>query len=85
VKRVTIHVGKLVLHGLPEGRRREIGAAVERELARLALAPEGALQSLPDGAFQGQQAPSAVAREVGDRLGRALGREIDGQGGRNRP
>ena len=33
MKRVVVHVGKLVLHGLPPGKERGIGAAVERAVA----------------------------------------------------
>ena len=39
-KRVEIHVDRLMLDGLPPERRREVAAAVERELARLAAAGE---------------------------------------------
>jgi hypothetical protein len=35
-KRVEIHVGQLVLHGIPAGQRQAVGEAVQRELARIA-------------------------------------------------
>jgi hypothetical protein len=76
VTKVSIHVGKLVLHGLPAGDGRAIGRAVEGELARLAAEPGGPFArpassdpSDPDPAPRGS---GEVARQVGGRLGQAI-------------
>ncbi len=62
MKRLVVHVGKLVLYGLPPGKARGIGAAVERELARLAAEPGGPFAA----------PASDAARAVGSRLGQAI-------------
>ncbi|EFH84856.1 hypothetical protein [Ktedonobacter racemifer] len=45
---VELHIEELVLHGFVQGDRYEIGAAVERELARL-FAEQGVPASLANG------------------------------------
>jgi len=68
VKRIEIHVERLVVDGSLQGREKAIRAAVERELARLAGEPGGPL------AAPGRSTPREAARRVGARLETALAR-----------
>jgi len=49
---IELHIEELVLHGFAPGDRHEIGAAVERELARL-FAEQGVPASLANGGVIG--------------------------------
>lgn len=80
--RIELEIEELVLHGFAPGDRHRIGAAVERELARL-LAKRGVSPSLTRdveiarldaGAFR--TAPGAKAEAIGTRVAQSVNRGL---------
>lgn len=75
---IELHIERLVLHDLPAGDHRALGAAVERELARLLaeggltgpLAQGGAWATLSGGGFE--LAPGAGAEAIGAQVAWAV-------------
>lgn len=75
---VSLHIEKLVLHGLAPGDRYRIGEAMQRELERLIamqglaplLARGGEIARLDGGVFQ--VAPSAKADAIGSQIAQAV-------------
>ncbi|HLZ34043.1 MAG TPA: hypothetical protein VKP13_08490 [Nitrospira sp.] len=75
---VSLHIGKLVLHGFESGDRYRIGEAMQRELARLIamegvpplLARGGEIARLDGGAFK--VAPGARADAIGSQIAHAV-------------
>ena len=79
---VELHIEELVLHGFAPGDRYRIGAAVERELARLfgdAGVPPSLMQSIDVGRLTGgafQVAPDAKAETIGAQVAQAVYGEL---------
>jgi hypothetical protein len=75
---IELHIEELVLHGFAPGDRYEIGAAVERELARL-FAEQGLPTSLSGGGdfarFNGGSfnvTPGSQAEAIGTRVAQSV-------------
>ena len=74
-RRVRIEVGSLELHGVPPGRRHEVAAAFERELARL-VERRGLPGGLRDADERGPSSGRLPAEASPRRLGLALARSV---------
>jgi hypothetical protein len=76
--RIELEIGELVLHGFSPGDRQRIGAAVERELARLlaergvpaSLTGSGGVERVDAGSFPLR--PGARAEAVGAEVARSV-------------
>ena len=77
-REIEVHIGELVLHGFSPADARGIGAAVERELARLFAAggvPESlsggaARETIDAGAFEGS--PERPASDLGAKVAQSV-------------
>ncbi|MGI9182852.1 MAG: hypothetical protein ACR2H9_20435 [Longimicrobiaceae bacterium] len=80
--RIELEIGELVLHGVAPGDRHRIGAAVERELARLlaerglspSLTQNGEVARLDAGALH--VAPGARAESIGRQVAQSVHRGL---------
>jgi hypothetical protein len=77
-RNIELHIEELVLHGFAPGDRYRIGAAMERELARLfaekntlaSLTQEQEVARLDGGTFEVE--PGSVAEAIGTQLAQAV-------------
>jgi hypothetical protein len=78
MRRLDVHIEELILHGFAATDRYRLGAAIERELARLfaeqgvppSLSSAGELAQLDGGAFE--VATGATAEGVGAQVAQAI-------------
>ena len=83
-RRIALHIGQLVLHGVPAAHRQQVGEAVRQELARLLsegglsadLAAGGAVPRLEAGSLTMRPgaAPEALGTQVAQAVYSGLGK-----------
>ncbi len=77
---VELHIERLILHGVAPGERYRVGAAVERELARL-IEESGLPDQLTQGGARARLDAGSFAIDPGmpaDALGAAIARAVYG-------